>query len=70
MSSWFSFSSNNCLLLAVAEGAARVACVAHLVTVSMKKAKCHKCIIKHTVNALFLGPLHEMGNWKTQTLSA
>lgn len=56
MSSWVSYSSNYyCLLLAVAEGAACVACVAHLVSkVSMKQAWCHKCIIKHTVNALFM----------------
>lgn len=68
MSSWFSFffSSDYCLLLAVAEGTARVACIAHLVTVSMNQAKCCKCIIKHSVNALFIDSLCEMGYWKTQ----
>lgn len=64
------FFSDYCLLLAVAEGNARVACVAHLVTVSMNQVKCCKCIIKHSVNALFIGSLCEMGNWNTETLSA
>lgn len=67
MSSWVSYSSNYyCLLLAVAEGAACVACVAHLVSKSVYEAGLVPQMYNKAYYKCFIyGHLSEMGIKKT-----
>lgn len=67
MSSWVSYSSNYyCLLLAVVEEATRCMYCTFSDKSVFEVGQVPHMYIKHTVNALFIGPLSEMGCQKTQ----
>lgn len=68
MSSWDSYSSNYyCLLLAVVEEATRCCmCCTFSDKSVFEVGQVPHMYIKHTVNALFIGPFSEMGCQKTR----